>query len=263
MTNSSLYGILVALFLVTAAGCCCPGSSGSGGEARDVFDELDAEGTQIFINMTTVRIPAGHVAAALGDLGPTSADQPRTLTKARAQRLRSAWEGDEQVRVVQAPKILALNGQEATLFIGETIGFARTEATTNANGGLEFAIEDGPAFVGYRMAVTPTSRAAGRRVALDLHTVTRTLKPEYTQHQVAAMDQATFLRDAVIEERVDAQFEITGDDHVIVGSPEVREDAEGAYVSVSLLGVRVIHDDQATRTQISQGPPPIPPAPAK
>jgi hypothetical protein len=263
MTNSTLRSAAAVWCLLLAAGCCCPGAGGSGGGARDVFDDLDAEGSQIFINMRTVRIPADHVTAALGDLCPASATEPRSLSQAQHDALQKAWSDDERVRVVQAPKILALNGQEATLFIGETIRFARTQAATNARGGLEFEIQEGPAFVGYKMAVTPTVKAGDSRVALDLHTVQRTLKPEYTQQQIAAMDQATFLRDAIYEERVDAEFEIERDGHVLIGSPAALEDAEGRYISVSLLSVRVIPDEQAPRTRISQGPPPIPPAPVK
>lgn len=263
MTNSSLRAVPVVLCVLLAAGCCCPGANVSGGGARDVFDELDAEGTQIFINMRTVRIPVDHVAAALGDLCPASAAEPRTLSQTQHDALQKSWSDDERVRVVQAPKILALNGQEATLFIGETIRYARTQAATNAQGGLDLEIGDGPAFVGYRLAVTPTSKGGGRRVALDLHTLQRTLKPEYTQPQIAAMDQATFLREAVFDERMDVSFEIGRDDHVLIGSPEVREDADGKYITVSLLSARVFLDEQATRTQVSQGPPPIPPTPAK
>ncbi len=267
MRPFDLLSVLAALFLIVGAGCCCPGPTGTTRAAGDrfeaLFDDIDVAGTQILITMTTVRIPADHVSTALGSLSPTAAATPRTITKTQADRLHSAWTEDERVRVVQAPKILALNGQEATVFIGETIRFARAQAATNARGGLDFEIEDGPAFVGYRLAVTPTSRAGGRRVALDLHTVQRTLKPEYTQEQIAAMDQATFLREAVIEDRVDAQFEIAHDGHVLVGSPEERRDADGRYVSVSMLSARVFPDEQAARTQVSQGPPSRPPAPVK
>ena len=208
---------------------------------------------QVFIDVTTVRIPAEQVEACLGDLSPTSSDAPRRLTKAQADRLARAWQDDERIRVVQAPKILAIDNTEATLFIGETVRFARTEAATNEAGGLDFRIKDGPVFVGYKMRVTPRIRAQGQRIALDLHAVQRTLKDGPTQAEIAAMDQEAFLREVVIEERLDANFEIANEGHVLLGSRHVRRDADGRYVMLTLLSAKVLQDAQAKAARISNG----------
>jgi general secretion pathway protein D len=51
---------------------------------------------------------------------------------------------DTTSRIVQAPKLIALDNQEATIFVGETIRYAHTTASSNQSGGLEFAIDEAP-----------------------------------------------------------------------------------------------------------------------
>ncbi len=65
---------------------------------------------------------------------------------------------DISSKVVQAPKLLALDNQEATVFVGETIRYARSEAATNQNGGLQFSVEEdpnSPVSVGFQLLVLP------------------------------------------------------------------------------------------------------------
>jgi type II secretory pathway component GspD/PulD (secretin) len=65
---------------------------------------------------------------------------------------------DVSTKVVQSPKLLALDNQEATVFVGETIRYARTEAATNQNGGLQFSVEEdpnSPVSVGFQLLVLP------------------------------------------------------------------------------------------------------------
>jgi type II secretory pathway component GspD/PulD (secretin) len=65
---------------------------------------------------------------------------------------------DNSTKIVQAPKLLALDNQEATVFLGETIRYARTTAATNQNGGLQFSIEEdpnSPVSVGFQLLVLP------------------------------------------------------------------------------------------------------------
>lgn len=51
---------------------------------------------------------------------------------------------DVTSRIVQAPKLIALDNQEATIFVGETIRYAHSTASSNQSGGLEFAIDEAP-----------------------------------------------------------------------------------------------------------------------
>lgn len=81
-----------------------------------------------------------------------------TLTTAQTQLLWNFLQRDTKTRIVQAPKLLALDNQEATIFIGESIRYARTTAATNQNGGLTFAIEEdgnSPVNVGFQLLVLP------------------------------------------------------------------------------------------------------------
>jgi len=59
---------------------------------------------------------------------------------------------------VQAPKLIALDNQEATIFVGETIRFAQTTASSNQSGGLTFSIDEAdnsPVQVGFQLLMIP------------------------------------------------------------------------------------------------------------
>ncbi len=65
---------------------------------------------------------------------------------------------DVSSRVVQAPRILTLDNQSATIFVGETIRYARTRAESNQQGGLQFSIdeaENSPVQTGFQLLVIP------------------------------------------------------------------------------------------------------------
>jgi len=54
------------------------------------------------------------------------------------------FQEDRTSQIVQAPKLVALDNQEATIFVGETVRYARTTASSNQSGGLTFSIEEAP-----------------------------------------------------------------------------------------------------------------------
>ncbi len=65
---------------------------------------------------------------------------------------------DKCSKIVQAPKILALDNQAATIFVGESIRYARSTAASNQNGGLTFSVEEdenSPVNVGFQLLVIP------------------------------------------------------------------------------------------------------------
>lgn len=65
---------------------------------------------------------------------------------------------DKSSRVVQAPKLVTLDNQAATIFVGDTIRYAVTKATSNQSGGLEFSLEeapDSPVQVGFQLLMIP------------------------------------------------------------------------------------------------------------
>jgi len=87
--------------------------------------------------------------AVPGDpLDPTVSPQPPTTFGtidftgvSMALRL---FKEDRSSRVVQAPKLVALDNQEATIFVGETVRYAQTTASSNQSGGLTFSIAEAP-----------------------------------------------------------------------------------------------------------------------
>ncbi len=252
MANCELRILGAVLLLTLLAGCCCPGNAG--GE-RETPDDLDPDVQQVFISMTTVRIPEAHVQTVLGDLCPVSAAKLRLLSGAEHKRLQEAWQKDERVRVVQAPKILALDGQEATISVGETIRFAKTKATTKS-GGLAFSIEEdgaSPVFLGFQMRMTPRVAANGSTVNLDLEGIWREPKEQSTGEAILAMGPADYLSAGVYERTLRTRFDIPSDGHAIIGSPEVLEDADGRHVQVTLIHVRVLSDAQAGAVSTSNG----------
>ena len=81
-----------------------------------------------------------------------------TLNFSQTDLLLQFLQNDTSTRIVQAPKILALDNQEATIFIGESVRYARTTAATNQNGGLTFGVEEdpnSPVNVGFQLLVIP------------------------------------------------------------------------------------------------------------
>jgi type IV pilus assembly protein PilQ len=65
---------------------------------------------------------------------------------------------DQTSRIVQAPKLIALDNQEATIFVGETIRFAQTTASSNQSGGLTFSVEEAansPVQTGFQLLMIP------------------------------------------------------------------------------------------------------------
>lgn len=65
---------------------------------------------------------------------------------------------DVSSRIVQAPRILTLDNQSATIFVGETIRYARTRAESSQQGGLQFSIEEAensPVQTGFQLLVLP------------------------------------------------------------------------------------------------------------
>src|SRR5207244_7867482 len=65
---------------------------------------------------------------------------------------------DKCSKLIQAPKILALDNQAATIFVGESVRYARSNAASNQNGGLTFSAEEAqnsPVNVRFQLLVIP------------------------------------------------------------------------------------------------------------
>ncbi|MEQ1894175.1 MAG: hypothetical protein ABL998_16660, partial [Planctomycetota bacterium] len=65
---------------------------------------------------------------------------------------------DTTTEVIQAPKIIALDGKEATIFVGETVRYAQASSQQGQAGGLELSIEEAensPVETGFQLLVQP------------------------------------------------------------------------------------------------------------
>jgi type IV pilus assembly protein PilQ len=63
-----------------------------------------------------------------------------------------------QAEVVQAPKLITLDHQEATVFVGDIIRYAESEAATNQAGGLQFTLKEAknsPVETGFQLLIIP------------------------------------------------------------------------------------------------------------
>ncbi len=78
---------------------------------------------------------------------------------------------DETSRFIQAPKLIALDNHVATIFVGETIRYARTEAESSQAGGLQFSIDEAdgsPVQTGFQMLVIPHVIPGENRVMMTV-----------------------------------------------------------------------------------------------
>jgi type II secretory pathway component GspD/PulD (secretin) len=95
---------------------------------------------------------------------------------------------DVTSRIVQAPKLIALDNQEATIFVGETLRYARTTASSNQSGGLEFSIDEAassPVQTGFQLLMIP-------HVIPDKDEVMMTIIPQ--QSSLSGPDEGGFRR---------------------------------------------------------------------
>lgn len=65
---------------------------------------------------------------------------------------------DTKSRITQAPKLFVLDNQEATIFVGESVRYAQTEAASSQSGTLQFSIKEAdnsPVSTGFQLLLVP------------------------------------------------------------------------------------------------------------
>ncbi|MCB9914394.1 MAG: hypothetical protein H6828_04475 [Planctomycetes bacterium] len=65
---------------------------------------------------------------------------------------------DTSTEVIQAPKLIALDGREATIFVGETIRYAEAKSEQGQAGGLQLSVAEAsnsPVEVGFQLLIKP------------------------------------------------------------------------------------------------------------
>jgi len=81
------------------------------------------------------------------------------------------FQRDTSTEVVQAPKILALDGREATIFVGETIRYAEAKTEQGQAGGLSLSVTEAsssPVEVGFQLLVVPHIVPGTNTVIMDV-----------------------------------------------------------------------------------------------
>ncbi len=78
---------------------------------------------------------------------------------------------DTTSEVIQAPKLIALDGAEATIFVGETIRYAEARSEQGQAGGLQLSLseaQNSPVDVGFQLLVVPHVIAGTNQLTLQV-----------------------------------------------------------------------------------------------
>lgn len=78
---------------------------------------------------------------------------------------------DQSSRIVQAPKLIALDNQEATIFVGRTVRFAQTSAASGQSGGLTFTIKEAdnsPVQTGFQLYMRPHVIPGSNKIMMEV-----------------------------------------------------------------------------------------------
>ena len=73
--------------------------------------------------------------------------------------------------IVQAPQLVALDNQEATIFVGETVRYAQARAEQGQAGGLQLVVEEAPnspVSIGFQLLVIPHIVPGTDRIIMDI-----------------------------------------------------------------------------------------------
>ena len=170
---------------------------------------------QVFVDMEVVLIPG----SALGRF-PEARRLPGEasfvhVSPNRVEEIRKAWQSEADVRIVQSPKLLALSGQEASIFVAETI-------RAPAGGGSPDEV-----WTGYSLRLTATVTSPGR-LNVDFHQTKR--------ERTDAEGDATW-PPTVDEQRDEARFDVADGGYVVLRGPD---STGGDAVRMTLVHVRLL-----------------------
>jgi len=78
---------------------------------------------------------------------------------------------DTNAEVVQAPKIVTMDGNEATIFVGETVRYAEAKSEQGQAGGLQLSVSEAqgsPVEVGFQLLVRPNVIPGTKKVLMEV-----------------------------------------------------------------------------------------------
>jgi type IV pilus assembly protein PilQ len=82
-----------------------------------------------------------------------------------------AWKLDTETEVIQAPKVVAIDGNETTIFVGETIRYAEAKSEQGQAGGLQLSIEEAggsPVEIGFQLLIRPSVVPGTQQILMDV-----------------------------------------------------------------------------------------------
>lgn len=78
---------------------------------------------------------------------------------------------DSTSEIVQAPKIIALDHQEATIFVGDTVRYAQARSESGQSGGLQLVVEEAPnspVQTGFQLMIIPHIIPGSDKVMMEV-----------------------------------------------------------------------------------------------
>lgn len=78
---------------------------------------------------------------------------------------------DTKTEVIQAPKIMALDGNESTIFVGETIRYAEAKSEQGQAGGLQLSVAEAsgsPVEVGFQLLIRPNVVPGTQKIVMEV-----------------------------------------------------------------------------------------------
>jgi hypothetical protein len=239
----------ILLLCVTALVGCSRSrapASACGAPLRDVridFNGLEqATERQVFVDMTVARIPEKLLDGELGAYRPVPTSTHMGVPAEAAEAMVHRWNASKSVWVESAPKMLSLAGQKATLFIGESISFAKSKAETNEKGGLEFSVEENagsPVSLGEHIALVADPSEDGSRIALAFEGTWSELEEGAS---VAALTEKGLpeFKKHVREQKIETTLNVENDAWTLFGDPQWIEGPKGRSLRFILMRAVVI-----------------------
>lgn len=144
---------------------------------------ISISGGQIPIQLPFSTTDGGWQSGILPDLGALGADPaamggvsiPDTvfgaLSFTQVAATLKLLQRDTRTEVIQAPKIITLDGHEATIFVGETVRYAEAKSEQGQAGGLSLSVQEAdgsPVEVGFQLLVRPNVIPGTRKLMMEV-----------------------------------------------------------------------------------------------
>ncbi|HIG87826.1 MAG TPA: hypothetical protein EYQ25_12345 [Planctomycetes bacterium] len=145
--------------------------------------QISISGGQIPIQLPFSITDDGWQSGILPDLGALGADPgavggvsiPDTvfgaLSFTQVAATLKLLQRDTRTEVIQAPKIITLDGHEATIFVGETVRYAEAKSEQGQAGGLSLSVQEAdgsPVEVGFQLLVRPNVIPGTRKLMMEV-----------------------------------------------------------------------------------------------